>query len=93
MRTEITRSCSGHEFRGPAAFQAVALHVVHRAVELFGKPGLETTFGYGEIDTSLIAGLLKAKFIAPGDDLRLEGRHLGIAVWGRGYRQCQIRAA
>ena len=76
----------------PTPFSPVAVHVVHRAVEVGGQPGVQASLGFVKIDIAY-AELLESEFRGPVGDLRLEPRHIGIAVCVRGIRQCQIRAA
>lgn len=56
--------CSWYQFFGSAAFGAVLLHVLHRAMAAFIEPLIEPGFRFGKIDIA-DAELLEAEFFPP----------------------------
>ena len=70
-----------HEFLRLAALAPMPFHVSHGTVEMFSEPFIQALPGPRQVDVA-DTGLLKAEFATPGEDLRLERSHIGIAVLG-----------
>jgi hypothetical protein len=79
----------GHELIRAAAACAMPLHVVHRAMKAPAQPIAKSFLGDRQVDIADSA-LLKAESATPRGDLRLERRHIGIAVLVCCHRQCRF---